>query len=244
MTRWLYLSVALTLLALGGSLYVYKFHYDDLPEQVPIHWDGRFNPDGWVRKEDVLTTFFVFPLAMAGVCLLTVLLPWLSPRRFQVDTFRDTYGYVMMLVVALAGYIHAAVLWGAMHPAEGNTTFMRFLLGGLCLFFALMGNVLGKVRRNFWMGVRTPWTLASEAVWNQTHRLAAWLFVAAGLVGIVLVLFLPPSAIWVLLAVILPAALVPVVYSLVLYKRLEREGRLEPPANSPQQGPSQEVHAG
>jgi uncharacterized membrane protein len=130
-----------------------------------------------------------------------------------------------------------------MQPAENKTIFMRFFLGGLCLFFALIGNVLGKVRRNFWMGVRTPWTLASEAVWNQTHRLAAWLFVAAGLLGFALVMVLPPSAVWVLLAVLLPAALLPVVYSLVLYKRLEREGRLEPPAGTPQ-GPSQEVPAG
>lgn len=243
MTRWLYLSVALTLLAFGASLYLYQFHYDDLPERVPIHWDINFNPDGWAPKENALLVFFLFPLVMAGICLLTVVLPWLSPCRFQVDTFRSTYGYVMMLVVALMGYLHVATLWGAMQPAENKTIFMRFFLGGLCLFFALIGNVLGKVRRNFWMGVRTPWTLASEIVWNQTHRLAAWLFVAAGLIGFAAVMVLPPSAAWVLFVLIMIAALVPVVYSLVLYKRLERAGKLEPPANSPD-GPSQEVHAG
>jgi uncharacterized membrane protein len=149
----------------------------------------------------------------------------------------------MMLVVALMGYLHVATLWGAMQPAENKTIFMRFFLGGICLFLALLGNVLGKVRRNFWMGVRTPWTLASEVVWNQTHRLAAWLFVAAGLIGFALAMVLPPSAAWVLLLVLLPAALLPVLYSLVLYKRLEREGKLEPPADRPQ-GPSQEVPAG
>ncbi len=243
MTRWLYASVALTLLALGASLYLYEFRYDDLPERVPVHWDINFNPDGWAPKSDALLAFFLWPLGMAGLCLLTAVLPWLSPRRFQVDNFRGTYGYVMMLAVALLGYLHVATLWGAMQPAQSKTIFMRFFLGGLCLFFALIGNVLGKVRRNFWMGVRTPWTLASDAVWNQTHRLAAWLFVAAGLVGFALVLVLPPAAAWVLLVVILTAGLVPVLYSLVLYKRLERQGRLEPSADS-SEGPSQEVHAG
>jgi hypothetical protein len=122
-----------------------------------------------------------------------------------------------------------------MQPAQNRTIFMRVFLGGICLFFALIGNVMGKVRRNFWMGVRTPWTLASEPVWNQTHRLAAWLFVAAGLVGFVLVMLLPPDVVWVALLVLIPAGLVPVVYSLVLYKRLERQGKLEPPAdNSPE----------
>jgi uncharacterized membrane protein len=243
MTRWLYLAVALTLLAFGVSLYVYEFRYDDLPDQVPVHWDAHFNPDGFMPKQDVWKTFFLLPGAMALLCVLTVVLPWLSPRRFEVGTFRSTYGYVMTLATALLGYLHVAGLWGAMQPAESKTIFMRFFLGGICLFFALIGNVMGKVRRNFWMGVRTPWTLASEAVWNPTHRLAAWLMVAAGLSAFALLLFLPTDYAWVALLLIAPAALVPVIYSLVLYKRLEREGKLEPPAPSPE-GPSQEVPAG
>jgi uncharacterized membrane protein len=243
MTRWFYLSVALTVAAFGATLYVWQFRYDDLPEMVPIHWDAHFNPDGFVPKQDVLKTFFILPGAMVLLCALTLVLPWLSPRHFRVDSFRSTYGYVMMLVVALMGYLHVATLWGAMEPGKNQTIFMRFFLGGICLFFALIGNVLGKVRRNFWVGVRTPWTIASEVVWNRTHRLAAWLFVAAGLVAFALIMMLPAEAAWVTLLLILPAALVPVFYSLVLYKRLEREGKLEPPAPAPE-SPSREVPAG
>jgi uncharacterized membrane protein len=235
-TRWWYVSIALTGIALGVSLDVYYFHYDDLPEMVPTHWDANFNVNGWTPKSHILTVFLLLPLFMAGLCVLTPLLPWLSPRHFRVDTFRDTYGYVMMLVVALMGYMQVAVLWGAMLPPEENKRlFMRFLLGGLCLFFALMGNVLGKVRRNFWMGVRTPWTLASETVWNQTHRLAAWLFVAAGLLGFATAMVMPQQGVWVVFALIMAAALAPVFYSLFLYKRLERQGKLEPPAESTQE---------
>jgi uncharacterized membrane protein len=242
MTRWFYLSVALTLLAFGASLYVYEFRYDDIPDKVAIHWDINFNPDGFAPKSDAFLIFFLWPAAMVVLCLVTLALPWLSPRHFEVTTFRSTYGYIMMLVVALFAYLHVATLWGSMQPTESKTTFMRFFLGGVCLFFALMGNVLGKVRRNFWMGVRTPWTLASETVWNQTHRLAAWLCVAAGLVGFVLAMLLPPWSAWVLFVIIMVAALAPVFYSLFLYKRLERQGRLEPPASP--ETPSQEVRAG
>jgi uncharacterized membrane protein len=109
------------------------------------------------------------------------------------------------------------------------------MMGGMFLFFALMGNVLGKVRRNFWVGVRTPWTLASEAVWVRTHRQTAWVWVAGGTVGFLAILAgVPP-----LLALILvlpPLVLYPVVYSLVLYKRLEREGKLGTPAAAAQEG--------
>lgn len=234
MTRWFYVAIVLTVLAFGASLYIWQFHYDDLPAQVPTHWDVNFNPDGWTPKENILTLFLLVPLIMAGVCGLTLVLPWLSPRHFEVDTFRNTYGYIMMLVVALMGYIHVGILWGAMAPQD-STLFMRFFLGGICLFFALIGNVLGRVRRNFWMGIRTPWTLASEPVWIQTHRVAAWLFVAAGVIGFITSMFIPQQAVWVLFAGIITAALVPVVYSLVLYKRLEKQGRLEPPAEANQE---------
>jgi uncharacterized membrane protein len=64
----------------------------------------------------------------------------------------------------------------------------RPLVGGIFLFFALMGNLLGKVRRNFWMGIRTPWPLAGDAVWIATHRAAARLYTAMGLIGAVMAL--------------------------------------------------------
>jgi uncharacterized membrane protein len=100
----------------------------------------------------------------------------------------------------------------------------RALEGGVSLLFALMGNVLGKVRRNFFVGVRTPWTIANEQVWNATHRFAAKTFFAGGLLGLIVVILGAP--LWLPIASILIAALAPVIYSLVFYKQLERQGGL------------------
>jgi uncharacterized membrane protein len=169
------------------------------------------------------------PTVMAGLVVLTLVLPWLSPRGFRVESFRKVYEYLMALVVVLFGYIHGVILVGSLVP---GVNVARLLFGGLFLFFALLGNVLGKVRRNFWMGIRTPWTLASDAVWEGTHRLGAWLFVACGVAGFVCVL--AGVTLWVCLLLLAPAVVVPLVYSLVLYKRLEREGRLGPPASQEQ----------
>src|SRR5262249_29404406 len=99
-------------------------------------------------------------------------------------------------------------------------------LAGLFLFFALMGNQLGKVRKNFYIGVRTPWTLASDRVWNDTPRLAAWLMVAAGVVGFVLRLV--GVSIIVSIVLLIGSALLPVIYSFIHYKAMERAGQLEP----------------
>jgi uncharacterized membrane protein len=221
MTRWLYLAIAVTVAAIAASVYVYIFQYDRLPEQIPVHWGIDGSPDRWVNKHDAWMNFWLTPALMIGFTLLTLALPWLSPRAFEVDRFRDTYGYVMAMVVVLFGFIDFLLLWASLHP---DFETVRVLVAGILFFFALVGNVLGRVRRNFWMGVRTPWTLASETVWNETHRLAAWLYTAFGIVGCITVLLGAPLT-WCFIALIV-VAVFPVFYSLVLYKRLERQGRL------------------
>jgi uncharacterized membrane protein len=154
-------------------------------------------------------------------------LPWLSPRPFSVERFRGTYEYIMFLLVALMGYIQVTILYTTLHHRLDT---VRLMVSGIFLFFALLGNVLGKVRRNFWIGIRTPWTLASERVWNQTHRVAAWLYVVLGLVGFVAVL--SGVELIAVFVVFMIGVLFPVVYSLVLYKRWQREGKLDGPSES------------
>lgn len=219
MTRWLFISMGLTLAACAACLYIFFFQRDLILEQVPIHWDIHMEPDGFVPREEALFYFLLFPGIMALMIALTLALPWLSPRNFQVDS--KLLGYIMMLVVGLFGYLCLLQLWASLGgaPALG-----RLFVGGFFLFFALLGNVLGKVQRNFWVGVRTPWTLASETVWVRTHRLAGWLFLAAGVVGFAAVMAGVPF--WICFVGFLMLALYPVLYSLILYKRLERQGKL------------------
>ncbi|HVX10622.1 MAG TPA: SdpI family protein [Pirellulales bacterium] len=216
MTRvYLVLSAGVTLAVWVAALAAYPY----LPEQVPIHWNIRGEVDGYGAKQWAI---FLTPAAMIGLLALFRLLPWLSPKSFTLDTFRGTYEFVVALSMGLMAYIHALLLWAAW---AGPVDLGRALSGGICLFFVLIGNVLGKVRRNFFMGVRTPWTLASERVWIDTHRLAARLFVAAGVIGFLLCLLLGgPAAIAGTVALIIVAAFVPVFYSLIHYKRLERDG--------------------
>ena len=92
-----------------------------------------------------------------------------------------------------------------------------------------MGNVMGKVRKNFYIGVRVPWTLASDRVWNDTHRLAAWVCVAAGVIGFAMIVLGVP--ILGPIVVLILSAFVPVIYSFVHYKSLERRGALYEPSS-------------
>jgi uncharacterized membrane protein len=223
MKKWVILSAVFTAAAFSASAWIYCVGYDKLPDRLPIHWDIRGQPDGWVPKEEIFKSFFLVPSIMAGMVVLTLILPWLSPQHFDVDRFRNTYGYVMMLIIVLLGYIHLLILYGSLHP-DGFDMF-RWMLGGILVVLALVGNVLGQIQRNFWIGVRTPWTLANERVWIETHRLTAWVMVAASLGGLIaLVCRAPMLAIFIGFMTII--VVIPIGYSLLLYKRLERQGKL------------------
>lgn len=216
MTRmYVAFAVGLTLATWAATLAIYSA----LPEQVPTHWNIRGEVDAYGNKT---WATFLMPGVMVGLLALFRLLPWLSPKSFTLDTFRGTYEFIVAAAMGLMAYIHGLMLWAAY---SGPIDINRALSSGLCLFFMLMGNVLGKVRRNFFVGVRTPWTLASERVWIDTHRLAARMFVAAGLIGFLVCLLVGgPVAFIATLALIMIAAFTPVVYSLVHYKQLERRG--------------------
>jgi uncharacterized membrane protein len=221
MNRWLIYNIVLTLAAFGVSIYLGWVRPDLLPEKVPIHWGIDGQPNGWVSGDKVLVYLVILPGFMAFFVLLSLALPWLSPQQFGIDRFRHTYNFLMALVLTLFAYIHGVALAAGMGVGLDMN---KVLLGGMFLFFALFGNLLGKVQRNFYVGIKTPWTLADETVWIRTHRLAAWIWVSGSLLGFVAVMAGAP--VWVCFPIFLALGLVPVVYSLILYKRLEREGKL------------------
>ncbi len=192
--------------------------YPKLPEQVPVHWNIEGKVDDYGDKT---WAAFLLPGVMVFILGLMKALPWLSPKPFEVDSFRTTYEFVLFLCACLFAYIQGLLLWSMLHQAIDTS---RAFLAGFFLFFALLGNVLGKVKRNFWIGIRTPWTLANERVWNDTHRFGARLFVVVGVTGFLTTIagVTPLFAI----AVLLIATLVTVAYSLALYKRLERAGKV------------------
>ena len=191
--------------------------YPRLPGQIPMHWNFRGDIDHYGSRKSI----FLLPSVMAAAVLLFAVLPWLSPKRFEVDPFRATYLYIMVLVVALIAYLHVLILWAALSKPLNMS---RSFLGALFLFLILLGNVLGRVRRNFYVGVRTPWTLASEKVWYATHRFAAKAFVIAGFIGLFSIIVGAPPVVG--FSILIAAALLSVMYSIVYYKRLERRGEL------------------
>ncbi len=220
MTR-VYWIVTLGLIV--GAAGVSAWLYPSLPQQIPTHWNIKGEIDGYGNKSWAL---FLLPGVAVLIPLLFYFLPALSPKHFEVDSFRSTYLYIMVLVTAMFVYFHGLTLYAVWKNSQhvGEFDLTRPIFAGMFLFFALLGNVMGKIRKNFYIGVRVPWTLASDRVWNDTHRLAAWVMVTSGLVGFVLTI----SGLSLILALVvcLGSMMIPIFYSFIHYKALERAGEL------------------
>jgi immunity protein, SdpI family len=208
-------GLGLVLVAVGLSLWAYPL----LPDRVPTHWNLAGHANGYSPR---LVAVMLVPAIAAFVLALTGLLPAISPRGFRLNgAAADAYYEAMVAVLAMLVAIHFVVLRAEVTRTAPPTLVIVGLIG---LLLVVLGILIGKVPRNFFMGVRTPWTLASDEVWRRTNRLGGRLMIAGGLTTIA-VSVLPVSwTIGVLIAVIAVGALVPVVYSYVLYKRIEGFG--------------------
>jgi uncharacterized membrane protein len=206
-------ALAISIAIIGVSILYSAVLYPSLPNPAPSHWDANGKVNGY---SDPLFMCLLMPAIMVGLLLLFAALPKLSPGKFKVDSWIRVYNVIMVLVIGLEGALHFVILSATRSSAVMSP---RFLFCVLFLFFALIGNFLGKVRRNFWVGVRTPWTLANETVWNIVHRRAGQLWVVTGILGAILSILGMPF--WWSFGLLMVSAFIPVFHSYFVWRRVE-----------------------
>lgn len=217
MNRWAaWTSLGIVLASWAVSAAIFPM----LPERIPSHWDIQGKVDGHSSRMQAALILPIMLVVMAGVFAA---LPWMSPKGFSLDQFKGVYSQIVVTALALFLYMHVVSYAASLTGWDVG----RAIVIGAMVAIGFMGNQLGKVRPNFFVGVRTPWTIASERVWTDTHRLAAWVFVGAGIVGSLATML--GANLLVAFGILMAATLMPVVYSFVHYKRLERRGEIENP---------------
>ena len=209
--RWFGLVVA----ALAALASVWA--YPRLPETVATHWNLRGVPDAYSPRFWALAMMPLVMFAMTGVFAV---LPKMDPRRENYAKFIDSYWLIANAILVFMGVAHVLIL------ANGLGYFLqvdRLLPLGVGLLFAFLGNYLTRIEPNWFIGIRTPWTLSSDTVWRKTHRTGGWLFVIGGMV-IAAGAFAPRGALLPLfVATLIVVAGIPVVQSYVLWKREQRD---------------------
>lgn len=205
---WILSSTAIVL-SLAMGWYVYP----TLPETVASHWDGNGQANGYLDK---FWGVFLMPLISIVLLIVLAVLPNIDPLKKNVEAFRISYNEFVLLMVVFMSYLNMATLaWNV--GFDFNMTYAVVpALSALCIF---LGRLLRSSKRNWFIGIRTPWTLSSDDVWDATHVLAGRLFGVAGLVILTSFFFPPDILLRIVLIAILTAVGIPVVYSYFEYQK-------------------------
>jgi uncharacterized membrane protein len=206
-SRWFGLVIAA--LALAVSLWAYP----QLPPTVATHWNVRGEADGFSSR---LVAVSIMPLVILVMTGLFNVLPRLDPRRANYSKFIGTYWLIANAVILFILIGHGMIVaTGLGYPVKIGRTMPI----GVGLLFIVLGNYLTRVEPNWFIGIRTPWTLSSDTVWRKTHRTGGWLMVLGG-AAIAACAFFPPAAFLPLfIAAVLLMAVIPIVQSYILWKR-------------------------
>jgi uncharacterized membrane protein len=203
-------SVASLLIALASLLFA-VWIFPKLPDTIPMHWNIRGEVDHYYPKESA----FIFSSLPLIIWFGMTFLPKLDPRRASYRLHADTYAFIrLILVVFLTVFNMVALLYGLGIKFD-MIEIAKVMVG---LLFLFMGNVLGKIRPNFFVGIRTPWTLSSDRVWRKTHKLGGWAFIVAGCSFLAFAWESGPISFWVPFAILIASMFGTVFYSYVLYK--------------------------
>ncbi len=210
-----FLFLAFKILLILAMIAVGIYFYAQLPDQIPIHWDAQWVINGYGSK---LNTLIGLPLMSLALLLLFTFLPKRDPRTKNYENFFLARETMQSIILSFLTYIYCVIIYIVLHP---DVSIMPLMLWGMGVLFLIMGLLMRHVKTNYFVGIRTPWTLENEEVRNKTHKLGGRTFGIAGLC-ILLNLFIQVKLVRIFIWGIILAALVPAIYSYVIYKKLQK----------------------
>lgn len=207
--EWMIWAMALLPLLLTALV------YSRLPAEIPTHWGVSGEIDAYSPK----VMAWLFPAISLGVAALMKWMPAIDPRRENYAKFGGPYKALRLVLALFFLMMCAATLYAAFEPAKLPMDRIITVCAGV--LFCVMGNYMPKFRHNYFCGIRTPWTLASEEVWTRTHRLAGPVWFVSGLVIAAAGALIGTSMVlmWVVLGGAFASGLIPCAYSYILYKK-------------------------
>jgi uncharacterized membrane protein len=189
-------------------------YYPFAPERIVSHWNAAGTPDGHLSR---FWGLFLLPLATLGLALMLLFIPNIDPVKANIQQFRAHYDRFVLVFIGYMFVVHlVVVLWNA--GLEISFNIVPSILIGILFFY--IGSFLRHTKRNWFIGIRTPWTLSSDTVWEQTHRLGERLFkISGGLAA--LGAFFGAWSFYFLIVPIAVSVIWTIGYSYVAYRRVE-----------------------
>jgi uncharacterized membrane protein len=208
------LAAVILIAAIGFALGAY--FYPGLPDRIPMHWNIRGEIDGYTDKSIAI---YIMPIMLLVMGLFFIILPMLDPLRKNYEAFMPYFeGFIVLFSVFLL-YLHALTIMAGL----GFAIKMNFmLLPAMALLFLYLALLMRKSKRNWFIGIRTPWTLSSDSVWEKTHAFGSICFAVMAVIILLLTFFESALAFTGLIAAIIVLGLAPAAYSYFAWKEEQK----------------------
>ncbi len=188
--------------------------------RVATHWNAAGEADGY---GSLFMGLYFLPLLAMGLSILILFMPAIDPLKKNIAEFKEDYNLFILSFAGFFYYLQGITLTWNMGASFSMNAALAPAFG---LFFILTGWMIGKAKRNYFIGIRTPWTLANDEVWASTHQLGGKLFIASGVLTMLCVIF-PDAAITVLLFTAIGSSVITMVYSYFEFRRVEKQNLVE-----------------
>ncbi|MBU0546573.1 MAG: SdpI family protein [Patescibacteria group bacterium] len=195
------------------SFIVGIYLYPTMPEIMASHWNSQGEVNGYMQK---FWGLFIMPIMSVGLFLMFSLIPKIDPMKENIKKFREYFDTFIVILILFLFYIHLLTIFWNM-GFKFNMT--RFLVPSMGILLFYCGILIEKAKRNWFIGIKTPWTLSNDEVWDKTHKRGGKLFKICGVISFLSILF-PNWAIFFTIIPIIFTSLYLFIYSYLEYKKI------------------------
>lgn len=201
-------------LIIVASFAVGAYFYSGFPDKIASHWNINGEVNGYMSK---FWGLFLMPIISLGMWMMFILIPKIDPMKKNIEKFRKYFDTFIILVILFLFYVYLlTIFWNTGKQFDMG----RAIIPAIGILFFYAGILMNHAQRNWFIGIRTPWTLSSDKVWEKTHQLGAKLFKIAGIITL-LGLFFPGISVWLAIILALLFTFYVVVYSYFAHKKEE-----------------------
>lgn len=192
--------------------------YSSLPSEIAIHWNTKSEADDFMAKP---LGIFLIPIFTLAIFLLLIFLPRIDPLKHHYKKFQNYYdGFILVMTLFMFYLQVLIILWNLDYRFNMGT----MMVPALAVLFFYIGYIMPNIKRNWFIGIRTPWTLSNDKVWEKTHALGGKLFIISGIIALAGILF-EAYLMWFILIPVLLTAVWVIVYSYIIWRKVGKKNK-------------------
>jgi uncharacterized membrane protein len=189
--------------------------WNSLPEKVPIHWDYKGEINGWGTKYSLIGLVFLLQVL---TYVLMLVIPKIDPKK-RIELMGGKFYQIKFVLIGFMSVLSLFIIYSSNSQTLSSPSMVFVLIG---LLFMALGNYFKVIKQNYFLGIKTPWTLESEEVWKLTHILAGKLWIVGGLLIVIFSLVIPENInFYFFIGITAIISIVPIVYSYLIFKKLK-----------------------